>query len=222
MINKWQKDLAAYGYSYNKKQKSDKAYVKYNGNIKQQIWEDRIPNRGLVINTFILIRDPFYVEPTFEYVVVICGRLTINGIVVEKCGGFWNDSDDTVAFASLEKHALPWFEENCLLEKLIEYVTNDVVISPVLHKKKPSGISFIKELFGSKIAEKQDEVEIKIRPINRLKLSLLHYHNGNIELACEHALEWLKYVRNMPGEPERTHRQLKEMGCATKGSNERL
>lgn len=221
MIDKWKAKLGTYGFNYKKWSSSEKAFVRYVGSIQQQIWEQRVINEGprILINTCISIVDSFKLEQGINNVLpILAYRLTDNEVVLPKSdasvGKYWKIEESNEAFDSLVKYALPWFEENSTLDKLIDYVANDVVVRPKFKQDVIQNTSFIKNLFLSKHTKKHEESEIIVSPINQLKLSLLYYHADNIQLACEHAREWLKYGKNRTGEPDRTLRQLKEMGCS--------
>lgn len=218
MISKWETELKKHGYTYKKYSSSEKAYVKYINNfIEHQIWEDRITQmrNKIVINTNISVRDPFVDEESHDYHVVIGGRLSDDGVVIPRSdtgvGRFWDKEEGTVALDALLRYALPWFEANNSIERLIEHVNNDVVVWPVSNKSK--SCSSIKELLLSVFQNKQPKVEMRVKPISHLKLSLLYYHIGRIDSACMNAKMWVKHCSNLPGEPDRTLRQLKEMGC---------
>lgn len=214
MISKWDTNLEVYGFAYKKWSSSEKAYVKYVGNIELQIWEQSIRQRPgeIFINTYISIADPF--STGHGYLVVLNGRLATNGIVIPRSdtgvGRFWKDEEASEALGLLLKVALPWFEENSSLDKLIAHVTNDVVIRP---RSTGNKSWFFRDLVLAKLLNKKN-VEIKTPPISYLKLSLLFYHAGINDLACLNAKEWLKTCDNLPNEPDRTLRQLREMGCS--------
>lgn len=212
MISKWKKEMSVYGYEYKSVGSAGGFFVKHIGSIRHHIWEDHIPNRGFVVNTFISIKDPFCVNSSFEYVVVIPGRLTTHGIVMDEGGGFFTKDATEEVFDLLIKYAFPWYEDKSTIEELIKYVDADVVRHESDNMKFTIS-SVIKKHFFSKTSKEINEDKVRIKPISKLKLSLLHYHEGNFDLACEYARQWLRHVRNMPGEPERTIRQLKEMGC---------
>lgn len=218
MISTWKAELQDHGFEYKKWSPSEKAYVKHIGNVELQIWEQSVRQRpgDIFINTYISIADPF--STGHKYLVVLNGRLATNGIVIPRSdtgvGRFWKGEEAAEALGLLRKLALPWFEENSSLDKLIAHVTNDVVIKPRSTGKQSWIFS---ELVLSKLLHRKN-VEIKTPPISYLKLSLLFYHAGKIDLACLNAKEWLKTCGNLPNEPDRTLRQLIGMGCSDTGS----
>jgi hypothetical protein len=221
MIKDWKYELEKHGFSYRKWNSQEKALVKYVGSIEQQIWEQRIQHDGkkILINTAISVADRFREEQEY-FLPILAFRLDADGVVLPRSdksvGKFWKYEESNDALNALCSFALPWFEEYSLLEKLIEYVANDVVVWPVSDKNRPNCTWFFKELFLSKFRKKPKEFETRVPPINHLKLSLLYYHSRQMSQACGHAREWLKHVQKggaMPGEPERTFRQLNEMGC---------
>jgi hypothetical protein len=220
LIDQWKTELHKYGFEYKKWSSSEKAFVKHVDNFEQQIWQESVRKKPheIFLNAYISIKDPFRGE--YDFRVVLNGRVAINEIIIPRSdtgvGRLWKKEESTEALELLVNVALPWFDENSRLEKLIDYVTNDVVIKPISSEQTPSSTGFFKDLSLFRFQNKQDDVEIITRPNNRLLLSLLHYHAGNLKVACEQAMEWLKYVQShpTPGEPDRTLRQLKGMGCS--------
>jgi len=218
VIAEWESLLQKSGFAYKRLAFSEKALFKYIGSIQQQIWEQAVVNDGkkILINVCISISDPFREEEA-SYIPILAYRLATDGVVLPKSdtgvGRFWKKEESLEAKNSLINYALPWFEENSTLERLIDLVTNDVVVSPVYDKNKPNKIWQIRDFFMSN-NKKQNECEVIVPIMNHLLLSLLYYHSGNNVLSCEHANEWMKHCKSRPGEPERTLRQLKEMGCS--------
>jgi hypothetical protein len=223
VIKDWEDELVEYGFSYKKWSSSETGLVRYIGNIQQQIWDQRVEHNGrkFFINTFISVEDNLLPEQQFRYVPVLGYRLADDGVVLPRSdtgvGRHWKKEETKEALSTLIKYALPWFEEYSSPDKLIEYVTNDVVVRPVSDKTKTNSIWFFKSLFLAKSQKTPNEAETLIRPINHRILSLLYWHTGETDKACEHAKEYLKFVKKggaWPGEPDRTIRQLREMGCS--------
>lgn len=219
MISEWKAELEKHGFIYKTWSPRERAYVKYIDNVlEHQIWEDRTrQDKGKrVINTFISVHDPFVDKETHGFHVVLGGRLADDRVVIPRSdtgvGRSWGKEEGTEALHTLLNYGLPWLDVNSSLETLIQHLENDVVVRPTNDKNSTQCTWLFSHLFR----KRQQQAEVKIRPINRLLLSLLYYHSGDTGQACEHAKEWLIFVQRggmNPGEPDRTFRQLEKMGC---------
>lgn len=220
MISKWENVLEKYGFIYRKLARAERAFVKNIGNIQQQIWEQSVFSDGkkILVNTSVAVADPFSSEGgNFGYLPVLMCRLAADGVVIPRSdtgvGKSWKKEESFEALDALVKYAVPWFEENDSPEKLIRNIINSesVVAS---EETKPTR-RLLREIFSPKPEKKREEVEKQFSPINKFRLSLLYYHMGNVEKSCEFAQQWLKHCKVREGEPERTIRQLKELGCTS-------
>ena len=165
----------------------------------------------------VAVLDPFLAKPEYA----VCLR----GYIGRGEGGYrqvwWESNEVEQAASSLLAYAVSWLEDRGDIARLIALFESGIAARQSVEEmdrgqdRNEITDSILKNMFPSGLSP--------AFPFEYHRwLSLLYFHRGPDTKAdaCIHAREYGKYVHHIEGlEPERTLRQLAEMGCDAVGSN---
>ncbi len=158
------------------------------------------------VNLGLAVFDPFLEVP--DYVLAVTMNLRPDGVFHREVeSSWWGQHESESVVNSMSDFGIRWFAERGTL--------------PVQEGVFESSISknlLVSDLNLSLPPQKhKNEKRVENVPAAYLySASLLHFHNGNRSLACLRTKEYAERVRRIkiPGEPERTFRQLQALGCS--------
>lgn len=160
-----------------------------------------------MIHAMILIKSPFSQESSWQ--VLVSGKLRPNGIYLHvRNENWWTPESLPEALDGVKRFALPWFREwsevSFLAEKHEVAIRERRYLFEVFEPLSPEQEEAIARLWPRPAVN-----EIRIPPRVFFHASILHYLEGNREMAIIRTKDWLAHLGpNEKSEREQAQAQL--------------
>jgi hypothetical protein len=211
MIERWKRELTRYGFG--PKPGNRRTLVRVKIPFEQAIFEGshKFDKASRAIHLGISIQDRYLSDPTQTLGVALLAYLRPEGVAIAEHGAteFWPGSEEA-ALETLRQYGLPWLDQYSDAHRLITYFEGN----------RRTGIPKPEPPTGLTPEERRIREEVRVitppvrrPPISNYFLALLYDAIGDREQACKSAEAWLGKCRGIEGEPDRTLRQLAQMGC---------